>query len=253
MKKLTAWSVCFVLGSISMGLAQTTPATAATKETFVNSLGMEFVPVPGTKVLFSIWDTRVQDYRAYAEAKPGADKSWSRLDKSWTTHPGFKQREDHPVVDVNWNDANAFCAWLTRKERKEGKIGQDQEYRLPAAKEWSVAAGPGKFPWGNQWPPPKGAGNFDPSMKVDDYKYTSPVGHFAANGYGLFDMGGDVYQWCEDLYDPRENYRVLRGSSWATGDPENPFYLWSSGRNRSTPERRDFFYGFRCVLAPTKS
>ncbi len=124
MKKLIVWSVCFVLGSGMMGCKQNT--TGATKEnSFVNSLGMRFVSVPGTKVLFSIWDTRVQDYRAYAEATPGVDARWKRRDLG--LHPG----DDYPVVMVSWNDAKAFCAWLTQKERKEGKIGQDQEYRLP--------------------------------------------------------------------------------------------------------------------------
>jgi formylglycine-generating enzyme required for sulfatase activity len=109
---------------------------------FVNSLGMEFVFLPGTQVLFGIWDTRVEDYRAYAQANPGVDANWK--------NPGFKQGEDHPVVNVNWGDAKAFCAWLTQKERKEGKIGQDQEYRLPMDKEWSAAVRPGKYPWGNE-------------------------------------------------------------------------------------------------------
>lgn len=235
--------------------------TATKEHPFENSLGMKFVPVPGTKVLFSIWDTRVEDYRAYAESKSGVDGGWKK--------PGFKQGGDEPVVNVCWNDAKAFCAWLTKKDRQEGKIGQDQEYRLPTDEEWSMAVGETKYPWGNDWPPPQGAGNYNPSIKVDDYANTSPVGSFGANQYGLYDMGGNVWQWCEDWYrsdmneealldvfpflkddEGGEKYRVARGSGWGDGDPVR---VWSSDRNRGAPDYRDNPYGFRCVLATKDS
>ncbi|HVV72078.1 MAG TPA: SUMF1/EgtB/PvdO family nonheme iron enzyme [Chthoniobacteraceae bacterium] len=209
---------------------------------YVNSLGMEFITVPGMKVLFGIWDTRVEDYRAYATANPGVAASWK--------NPGFKQGEDHPVVNVNWGDAKAFCAWLTQKERKEGEIGQGQEYRLPTEKEWSVAVGEGKYPWGDEWPPQKGAGNYDPSFKVDDYDHTSPVGSFKANEYGLYDMGGNVWQWCEDWYDTTQKFRVVRGASWFNRTPE---LLLSSFRFGGNPGIRDVSFGFRRVLAPVSS
>lgn len=208
----------------------------------MNSLGMEFVPVRGTNVLFSVWDTRVRDYRAYAGANRGVDASWK--------HPGFRQHEDHPVVNVSWSDATAFCAWLTQTERKEGKIGRRQEYRLPTEKEWGVAVGAGKYPWGNQWPPPQGSGNYAPEFKVDDYKYTSPVGSFKANRYGLCDMGGNVFQWCGNLYNPMPAYpklvfRPVHGASWGETHPKA---LLSSSASGAGPAARGSGLGFRCVL-----
>jgi formylglycine-generating enzyme required for sulfatase activity len=221
---------------------------------FVNTLGMPFVPVPGTDVQFCIWETRVKDYAEYAAANAGVDGSWKK--------PGFKQEDTHPVVKVSWNEAQAFCEWLTKKEMAEGKIKAGQKYRLPTDAEWSVAVGLGKekgntpkeknrgikdvYPWGKEWPPPKGAGNYGESLNVDNYEYTSPVGSFAANKLGLHDMGDNVLEWCEDWYDPAiKAFRVLRGASWGDGGPGT---LLSSDRVIGTPDFRRNNVGFRCVL-----
>jgi hypothetical protein len=221
---------------------------------WANSLGMEFVPVKEAGVLFGIWDVRVKDYRAHASAKRGVDRSWE--------NPGYVHGDAHPVVKVNWNEAKAFCAWLTEKERREGLIGGNQTYRLPRDWEWSVAAGlneshegtprekdektPCVYPWGTAWPPPGGAGNYDSSLNVDNHTNMSPVGSFKANRFGLYDMGGNVWQWCEDEYAPGSGGRVLRGASWNDGGSRN---LLSSFRDYSAPVNRRDDLGFRCVLA----
>jgi len=219
---------------------------------YKNSLGMRFVPVPGTDVLFCIWDVRVQDYRAYAEANSGVDEiSWKK---------GFLAPSDtYPVVNVSWNDAKAFCEWLSKKEGKT--------YRLPTDAEWSVAVGlppetgdtpsdknrkiKDVYPWGTNWPPPNDAGNYIDSGKNaipgyhDGYEFTSPVGSFTANKYGLYDMGGNVCQWCEDWYRGSKKERVVRGGSWSDSEPD---YLLSSYRYYDTPDERNPSTGFRCVL-----
>ena len=220
---------------------------------FVNTLGMPFVLVPGTEVAFCIWETRVKDYAAYAAANAGVDGNWKK--------PGFQQEDTHPVVNVSWNDANAFCAWLTKKELAEGKIKAGQKYRLPTDAEWSVAVGLDKemgntpreksrgikdvYPWGKEWPPPVEAGNHNRILKVDKFEYTAPVGSFAANKLGLHDMGGNVWEWCEDKYSPTSAGRVLRGASWGNYGPD---YLLSSYRVIGSPDGRGGGIGFRCVL-----
>jgi Sulfatase-modifying factor enzyme 1/PEGA domain len=93
-------------------------------ERWTNSFGQVFAPVTGVDVLFGIWDVRVKDYRAYAEAASGVDAEWKS--------PGFAQEETHPVVDVSWDDAQGYCKWLTEKERRDGVISENQSYRLPA-------------------------------------------------------------------------------------------------------------------------
>jgi len=106
---------------------------------FENSLGMLFLPVPitggptaGRKVMFSVWDTRVRDYEVFA-----------RETKREMEDAGFPQGADHPVVKVSRDDAHAFCAWLTARERASGELPETHAYRLPSDHEWSCAAGIG--------------------------------------------------------------------------------------------------------------
>jgi formylglycine-generating enzyme required for sulfatase activity len=235
------------------GWLEVPPKPPSLNGRWTNSLGQVFAPVPGTKVLFCIWDVRVRDYAAYSAGSPGVDASWR--------NPGFPQGDDHPVVNVSWDDAQAFCRWLTLKERNAGNINAEQSYRLPTDAEWSVAAGleepsggtpkgkdgkiRGVYPWGTEWPPPRGAGNYHPSLNVDDYEFTSPAESFKPDRHGLYDMGGNVWQWSEDWYDTDQKSRVLRGASWSYYVPD---LLLSSGRDRNPPGFRNDTIGFRVVL-----
>ncbi|MEQ1859731.1 MAG: bifunctional serine/threonine-protein kinase/formylglycine-generating enzyme family protein [Chthoniobacteraceae bacterium] len=255
-------------------------AADATKDApFVNTLGMKFVPVPivggptaGKTVLFSVWDTRVQDYAVFAtETQRERPK------------PGYEPGPMHPAAGVSWDDATAFCAWLTERERQTGGIGASAHYRLPSDHEWSCAVGIGEqedaarlpgekngkiaavFPWGTAWPPPDQAGNYGseelrPLLAAGKYAWikrvlpgrhdgfaeTSPVGSYAANRFGLYDMGGNVWQWCSDSYDKAQKDRVLRGASWERSDGGS---LLSSSRLSSAPAIRGTAFGFRVVLA----
>ena len=232
-----------------------TPTKHSLPKAFVNTLGMKFVPVPGTEVQFSLWETRVKDYATFAAANADVAGEWKDFGY------GFKQADTHPVVAVNWNEAQVFCEWLTSKELAEGKIKVGQKYRLPTDTEWSVAAGLGRetgstpqekslgikgvYPWGKGNPPPKGAGNYYKNHNADSFDYTSPVGSFVANKFGLHDMGGNVWEWCRDRLAPTSGYRVLRGASWGDIDADNHL---SSFRFKDNPIFRSSLYGFRCVL-----
>jgi formylglycine-generating enzyme required for sulfatase activity/serine/threonine protein kinase len=224
------------------------------EQPFTNSLGMKFIPVSDIRI--SVWETRVQDYEAFLRA---SGRHYEPAD--------FAQAPTHPVVKVNWFDAMAFCKWLTEKERDENLIEDRQSYRLPTDREWSVAVGlanesgatpqardgkiKNEFPWGKQWPPPAGAGNY-PAGAGQRRGTTMPAGSFKPNSLGLYDLGGNVWEWCADTYKggssgTGRDWGVLRGGSWAT---TNRLEMQSSYRNVVDRNERDVIYGFRCVLAP---
>lgn len=151
--------------------------------------------------------------------------------------------KDHPIVKVSWYEAAAFCEYVGG--------------RLPREAEWEYAARGGndqyRYPWGDS----AGDGNANYSGS-DEYEFTSPVGSFTANGYGLYDMAGNVQEWVADWFardyytssppaDPRGPdagpLRVVRNGSWA----HDPRKLRTSHREHDGPYASDPAVGFRCV------
>ncbi len=237
---------------------------------YTNTLGMRFVAVPGANVYYSIWETRVQDFEAFVNAKGynatrefvefGSD-GWKRITGHSWKEPGFPQGPTHAVCGVSWFDAQRFCEWLTEQERSAGRLKENQSYRLPTEAEWDQAVGTNRYHWGNEWPLPPDAGNYagqevlaDGNWKVDDenatladfndhYSRTAPVGSFRAIN-GLYDLGGNVWEWCQDTDDSPEK-RVQRGASWHNGRQAS---FEVNFRGTKNPSVRDASSGFRCVL-----
>ena len=180
---------------------------------------------------------------------------------------GFPQSDQHPVVNVTWNDAVAMARWLTERE---GVV-----YRLPTEAEWEYAARGGartRYPGGDD-PAilPRVANTFDRETALrwprwreqagdgnDGYAFTAPVGRFQPNAFGLYDMVGNVWEWCADWYD--EDYyarspvndpqgpvdgtvKVRRGGSWHSW----PLYARTAFRNWNSPSTRYVLVGFRLV------
>ncbi len=181
---------------------------------------------------------------------------------------GFEgQTNEHPVVNVSWNDAKAFCEWLSKKEGKT--------YRLPTEAEWEYAcrAGTKSRYWNSSDPEDLvsidnvwdgsaksrfGDGFINYLTGSDGYAFSAPVGRFKPNPFGLYDMHGNAAEWCEDWYD--ENYyaksppedpkgaaagssRVLRGGGWNN----NAVYCRAAFRSEGPPANRRSNVGFRVV------
>lgn len=184
-------------------------------------------------------------------------------DRGWRD-PGFDQTDDHPVVCVSWYDAQAYVDWLSRKAGKT--------YRLPSEAEWEYAVRAGTttpYFWGrerhasclyanglSEEDAKENGFSRSASHCKDRYAQTAPVGSFRANGFGLYDMAGNVWEWVEDVKHSnykdapkdgsvwtaeRDGWRVNRGGSWVFG----PFDLRSANRRSREPEKRFYGTGFR--------
>jgi formylglycine-generating enzyme required for sulfatase activity len=208
--------------------------------------------------------------------RTGEEESWDSVKDlsfferySWR-NVGFEQTDDHPVVAVSWDDAMAFCKWLSGKEGKT--------YRLPTEAEWEYACRAGtttRYYSGDDPESLAQVGNVaDAAAKAeldsrwtlkasDGYAFTAPVGKFRPNAFGLYDMHGNAYQWCADWYgadyyvwgpedDPAGpasgSLRVQRGGSFDSG----PDWACSArrpggGGSRNVTCRRN---GFRIAYTP---
>jgi formylglycine-generating enzyme required for sulfatase activity len=173
-----------------------------------------------------------------------------RPDLNWK-NMGSEQSDQHPVVNVTWNDAVAFCKWLSEKE--------GSKYRLPSEAQWEYACRAGSA---TRW-------SFgDNKADLDRYAWyepnrgggrlSKPVGQKSANGLGLFDMCGNVWEWCSDRYSPdyygdspaddpigpsRGNWRVCRGGAFNEGTSS----VRCASRYKGEPTVRNFNIGFRPV------
>jgi sulfatase modifying factor 1 len=210
-------------------------------------------------------------YKTEAEASgTGAyglvGKEWKQDPKINWRNPGFPQADDHPVVCVSRTDALAFLGWLNDQEKN-----QSRGYRLPTEAEWEYACRAGTRGLYGESDDPESlvriANVADASLKKimpdvtciasnDGHTYTSPVGSFAHNGWHLYDMIGNVWEWCDDWYDasfyksaPKEDprnvkeasHRVIRGGAWDF----DPGSCRPAFRNWYWPDYLSYDLGFR--------
>jgi len=160
-------------------------------------------------------------------------------------------RGKRPVLNVNWNDAQAYVAWLSHKTGKR--------YRLPTEAEWEYAARGGTdspYYWGSEIG--RGRAVCSGCGSEWDKKATAPVGSFPPNPFGLYDMAGNLMQWTQDCWHPTYVGAPADGSAWMDGDCSQhvvrggnwfirPFALRSGFRRQIATGERDDIFGFRVV------
>jgi len=185
-------------------------------------------------------------------------------------HPAF---DTYPVVGVSWKGAQHFSQWRTNTyndyRSKEGQFNSPR-FRLPSEAEWEWAARGGKsgakYPWGNPYVA-NGKGcylaNFKPqrgNFDADGYPYTAPATAYTPNDYNLYNMAGNVAEWCRDAYADNSNAivwdmnpdnqnadeprKVVRGGSWK----DIAYYLETGTRSYEYEDQKRSYIGFRCVM-----
>jgi len=184
--------------------------------------------------------TRDEFGRFVAESAYSAGNGWR--------NPGFSQSGNHPVVNVNWNDADAYVRWLSQKTGKRYRLLSEAEYEYAERAKTTT-----DYYWGSD----RNDGCTHANSSECHHNGTDAVGGYPANAFGLYDMAGNVWEWVEDCYHssyqgaPRDGsawtsgdcgYRVMRGCSW-----HNCFssLLRSDFRNYWNPSDRNNFSGFR--------
>ncbi len=254
--------------AFSIALMLSWGAAPALSQEVVEAQGIRFRLIPaGTYILGSPAD---EPGRYVDEALPHAVKlpafyiavtettnaQYGRFLKA-TAYPKPLYWEDknlnapqQPVVGVTWDDAVAFTKWLTQVT--------GVSHRLPTETEWEAAARGGlvgqPYPWGAAAPDAGGVyrANWRHDRTVKDgFLFTAPVGSFPPNGYGLYDMAGNVAQWCLDLYQPVTAsgpfkpgiLHLLKGGSWFSQARD----LRCAARQSAPPQSTDGFIGFRVV------
>lgn len=201
------------------------------------------------------------------------NEPWAKM---YFSHPGF---DDYPVVGVSWKQAKAFCMWRTNLKNKSLSDKGDyavQDYRLPSEAEWELAARGGldnsMYPWGGYYTRSKTGcflANFKPmrgNYSDDGGKATLKVATYEPNGYGLYDMAGNVAEWTITAYDestynfmhdmnpnfeynalpddpPTMKRKVIRGGSWK----DIAYYIQVGTRTFEYQDTAKSYVGFRCV------
>ncbi|MCE9533118.1 MAG: SUMF1/EgtB/PvdO family nonheme iron enzyme [Planctomycetes bacterium] len=220
-------------------------------------------------------------YKTEAEEDDGGwgwndtDKKFEGRDKKYTwKNAGFTQTDEHPVVNVTWNDAKQFCEWMAKKG--DGKV-RLKNVRLPGEAEWEYACRAGsksRFAFGDEEEGLAEYGNvadadyrgktgLNHGIKASDgHAFMAATGKYKPNEFGLYDMHGNAYEWCEDFYGkyadlPKggnqiqtakqsNDRRALRGGSWSSF----PRRCSAAYRYILAPVNRDYNVGFRVAVLP---
>ena len=179
--------------------------------------------------------------------------TWQAVEGADWRHPegpGSAARADDPVVHVSWNDARAFCAWAGKRLPTEAEFEFAMRAGVSGATyPWGDGHDPGGPPRANLW-----QGTFpEEDLGRDGFRGVAPVGSFPRDRLGFLDLAGNVWEWCEDRFDPRSTgrngERALRGGSWMCCETSCRGYRCAA-RSRASADSGLQHVGFRCAGDP---
>jgi len=210
---------------------------------------LEFVWVDTLKLWFLKYEVTNRQYRHYKPAHSSRSYEGLTLNLS-----------EQPAVYVSWHDADDYCQWLNTTY--SNRIPANCEFRLPTADEWSFTAACGderKYPWGNEWPPLYGNFSDMTARKElsdwhgilgydDGYPVTCPVADSGMSEWGIYGLAGNVWEWCSDWLDNKDQqYKLRKGGSWDF-DPQPSLEVNAIGMDKPTAKYDTI--GIRIVVAP---
>ncbi len=207
----------------------------------VPGLNMEFIWLPALSCWVGKYEVTNAQVRAAKPDHRSKDYEGRSLDG-----------DTQPAVYVNCEDAAAYAKWLTEREREAMRLPPGLAYRLPTGAEWTAFAqcGDGRiYPWGNDWPPT--FGNYGEALptrrgRKDNYVVTAPVTESGRNDWGLYGVGGNVWECTAEGGPDNPTFEAWRGASWFSREPGD---LRCDHRYASRGSHRGPTYGFRLVLA----
>lgn len=269
------WRIWFVVGLMVIGLSLPACADPVVRADATNSEAELVIPalVPGQNGMITlgaqttlalVWIEALKLWVGKYEVTNGQYRRFnaSHLSYPWERH--VLDDDDQPVVYVTWEQARQYCSWLTRRTR--GQWPEGWRFRLPTEKEWETCARCGdsrEFPWGSEWPPPNDwnyrgeEGVWAPIRlfstdqvirgHTDAFVVSGPVVKSGSNTWGVYGMGGNVWEWCQDKYSDELKTRVIRGGCW---DNYQKDILRLDQRSDCVPAQTNKVIGFRVLLAP---
>ncbi|MBN1672006.1 MAG: protein kinase [Kiritimatiellae bacterium] len=189
------------------------------------------------------------------------NREYRQFDPGHTPHFDIGQidKDEQPAVVVQWKDALRYCEWLNKKYARD--LPRGYVFRLPTEPEWEVLARCGDpdriYPWGNDWPPPNDWNYFGEEWGEvehriaghnDEFRVGAPVRQSGRNDWGLYGVGGNVWELCQNIENPKDPQPVLRGGSWQYGISEATLRI--ARRITASPDAKHANVGFRLVVGP---
>ena len=217
----------------------------------LNSLSIDMVKIPNKNYEIGKYPVTVAEYMHFVEDVKKHYPQWLEEGNEYNikteTDDYYKKMKNltnpnAPIVGISWYDAKAYCKWLSEKRKEEFRLPTEEEWeyscRAGTTTKWSFGDDEkelGKYAWYDE-------NSYDLGEKHKNYGIQE-VGKKLPNPWGLYDMHGNVWEWCEDWYDNDKDTKVLRGGSWSS----IAGYTRSAGRDRVDPGDRFSIVGFRLL------